>query len=50
MKTEEQKEYIAPQVKVIKIVVEKGFAISAVILNDRYGGMEKHEVDSVVGW
>ena len=50
METKNPKEYIAPQVKVIKVVVEKGFSISAVILNDRYNGMEKHEVDSEVGW
>lgn len=50
MKTEEQKEYIAPQVKVVKVIVEKGFAISAIILNDRYDKIEKHEVDQEVDW
>ena len=45
MKTEEPKEYIAPQVKIVEVAVENGFAISAII-KDQY--MEKHEVDDEI--
>lgn len=50
MKTNKPKEYIAPQVKIVKVIVEKGFAISGIILNDRNNKVEKHELDPEVGW
>lgn len=50
MKTNKPKEYIAPQVKIVKVLVEKGFAISAIILNDRVDKVEKHVLDQEVGW
>lgn len=52
MKTNKSKEYIAPEVKIVEVIVEKGFAISAIIFNDRLnkGGIEKHEVDEVETW
>ena len=45
MKTNNPKEYIAPQVKIVEVIVEKGFAISAIILERKDKLMEKHEVD-----
>ena len=50
MKTNKSKEYIAPEVKIVEVIVEKGFAISAIILNDRLNKIEKHEVDPEVDW
>ena len=50
MKTEEPKEYIAPQVKIVEVAVEKGFAITGQILNDKYNSVEKHIVDDAVDW
>lgn len=52
MKTNKSKEYIAPEVKIVEVIVEKGFAISAIIINDRLGrgGIEKHKVDEVEQW
>lgn len=52
MKTNKFKEYIAPQVKIVEVIVEKGFAISAIIFNDRLNkeGIEKHKVDEVETW
>lgn len=50
MKTNEPKEYIAPIVKVVEVIVEKGFAISAVILNNRYESIEKHVLDTEEQW
>ena len=49
MKTNNPKEYIAPEVKIIKVLVEQGFAITGVIPNDRVPG-EKHPVDEEVEW
>ena len=44
-----QENYISPEVKFIEVIVEKGFLISVIIINDRYGN-EKHEVDEVEEW
>ena len=49
MKTNKPKEYIAPEVKVVEVIVEKGFAISALIINNRVEA-EKHVVDDVESW
>ena len=46
MKTNKPKEYIAPQVKIVEVIVEKGFAISAIIKDPSL--MEKHEVDEEI--
>lgn len=48
MKTNNPKEYIAPQVKIVEVIVEKGFAISAIILDKKNDWMEKHEVDDEI--
>ena len=49
MKTNNPKEYIAPEVKVVEVIVEKGFAITGIIINSRTAG-EKHVVDEVETW
>lgn len=49
METKNPKEYIAPDIKVIKVLVEQGFAITGIIINDRIKG-EKHVVDPVEEW
>ena len=36
MKTDKPKEYIAPEVKVVEVIVEKGFAITGIIYNNRF--------------
>ena len=46
MKTNNPKEYIAPEVKIIKVLVEKGFAITGIV--NGKGGSEKHEVDEEI--
>ena len=44
-------EYISPEVKFVEIIVEKGFLISGIVINHRYGqGVEEHIVDEVQGW
>lgn len=46
-----QKEYTAPEVKCIEVIVEKGFLISGIVINDRYRDkLEKHIVDDVEEW
>jgi hypothetical protein len=46
-----QNEYISPEVKFVEIIVEKGFLISGIIINDRYGNkVEEHIVDDVQEW
>lgn len=51
MQTMKQKEYIAPEVKIVEVIVEKGFAISGIVINDRYKDkVEKHIVDDVEEW
>lgn len=43
--------YEAPEVSFVEVTVEKGFLISGVIINDRYGRqVEKHVVDEVETW
>ena len=49
MKTNKLKEYIAPEVKVIEVIVEKGFLITGIVINDRIR-QEKHVVDEVESW
>ena len=49
METKNPKEYIAPDIKVIKVLVEQGFAITGIIINSRTAG-EKHVVDEVETW
>lgn len=44
-----QENYISPEVKFVEVIVEKGFLISGIVINDRYGN-EKHEVDEVEEW
>ena len=48
MKTNNPKEYIAPEVKVVEVIVEKGFAITGIVSNSRLQG-EKHVVDEEFG-
>lgn len=51
MQTMKQNEYTAPEVKIIKIIVEKGFLISGIAINDRWADKaEKHIVDDVQEW
>ena len=51
MKKDKSKEYITPEVKIVEVIVEKGFMISAIILNDRINNkQEKHVVDEEVSW
>lgn len=50
MKTEKPKEYIAPVVKVVEVIVEKGFAISTIIYNNRLNKVEKHYLDEEQEW
>ena len=49
MKTNNFKEYIAPEVKFIEVIVEKGFLISGIIINERLEN-EKHILDEVEEW
>lgn len=51
MKTNKSKEYIAPEVKIVEVIVEKGFAITGIVINDRYGNrVEEHVVDDEQEW
>lgn len=51
MKTNQPKEYIAPEIKVVEVLVEQGFAITGIVINDRYDNrVEKHVVDNVETW
>lgn len=46
-----QENYISPEVKFVEVIVEKGFLISGIIINERYGeGVEDHVVDEVEEW
>lgn len=49
METKNKKEYIAPEIKVIKVIVEQGFAVTGIIYNERIKA-EKHVVDEVETW
>jgi hypothetical protein len=46
METKNPKEYIAPEVKIIKVLVEQGFSITGIV--NGKGGSEKHEVDEEI--
>lgn len=51
MEIKKQEEYIAPEIKVVEVIVEKGFAITGIIINKRYKeGVENHVVDEVEEW
>jgi hypothetical protein len=51
MGTQNQDEYVSPEVKFVEVIVEKGFLISGIIINDRYNNkVEKHVVDEVETW
>ena len=51
MQTMKQNEYTAPEVKIVEVIVEKGFLISGIVINDRYNNkVEKHIVDDVEEW
>lgn len=46
-----KEEYVSPEVKFIEAIVEKGFLISGIVINDRYSNkVEKHIVDEEVSW
>ena len=46
-----QNEYTAPEVKFVEVIVEDGFLISGIVINDRYSNkVEKHIVDDVEEW
>ena len=49
MQTMTQNEYTAPEVKFVEVIVEDGFLISGIIINDRFEN-EKHIVDEVEEW
>lgn len=44
-----KEEYVSPEVKFIEAIVEKGFLISGIVINDRIRN-EKHVVDEVETW
>ena len=51
MKSILEEEYEVPEVQFVEVTVEKGFLISGIIVNDRYGRqVEKHVVDEVETW
>lgn len=49
MQTMKQNEYTAPEVKIIRVIVEKGFLVTGIVINERYAN-EKHIVDEVEQW
>lgn len=49
MQTMTQNEYTAPEVKIIEVIVEKGFFVTGIVINERYAN-EKHIVDEVESW
>ena len=49
MKTNKPKEYVAPEIKVVEVIVEKGFAITGNILNNKVM-LEKHVVEEEMKW
>lgn len=51
MKTRVKEMYIVPEVRVVEAIVEKGFLISAIVINQRYGkDVEEHVVDPEQEW
>ena len=49
MKTGNSKEYVAPEIKVIEVIVEKGYLITGVVINERMK-QEKHILDEPETW
>ena len=49
MKVRNQNKYVVPEVKFVEVIVEKGFLISGIVINDRIEN-EKHVVDDVEEW
>ena len=45
MKTNQPKEYIAPEIKVVEVIVEQGFAITGRIIK-----LERHIEEEPMGW
>jgi hypothetical protein len=46
-----KEKYVSPEVKFVEAIVEKGFLISGIVINDRYGNrVEEHIVDEVEEW
>ena len=46
-----KEEYVSPKVKFVEAIVEKGFLISGIVINDRYENkVEKHVVDKTEDW
>lgn len=51
MRISKKEEYVAPIVKFVEVIVEKGYLISGVVINDRYGKkVEDHVVDQIEEW
>lgn len=44
-----KQKYVSPEVKYVEVIVEKGFLISGIIINDRIK-QEKHVLDEVETW
>jgi hypothetical protein len=49
MKTNKSQEYISPEVKVVEVLVEKGYLITGVVINERMK-QEKHVLDEPETW
>ena len=49
MNSEIKMEYVAPEVKFVELIVERGYAITGIVINDRIR-VEKHIVDEVESW
>ena len=49
MKDSNQNKYVVPEVKFVEVIVEKGFLISGIVINDRIEN-EKHIVDEEQEW
>lgn len=46
-----KEKYVSPEVRFVEAIVEKGFLISGIVINDRYGNrVEEHIVDDVEEW
>ena len=46
-----KEKYVSPEVRFVEAIVEKGFLISGIVINDRYGDrVEEHIVDDVEEW
>jgi hypothetical protein len=49
MRTKINEDYTSPEIKFVEVIVEKGFLISGIIINERVEN-EKHLVDDVEQW